>query len=88
MKLAGILLLIIGGLLMLCVPVSMWWTYQQIANSPSSPAPADLADGISQSVVFGLLALPVGLLGLVLLLLGIVSEPKQSKHGDPLDEGP
>jgi len=50
MKPAGIVLLVAGALLMLCVPFSMWWTFQQMADSPASPAPSDLADGLSQSV--------------------------------------
>lgn len=79
MKLAGILLLVISGLLLLCVPLSMWWTFEQTASSTTSPAPSDLAKGISQSYVYGIWALPVALAGLVLLMFGIITHPSNEK---------
>lgn len=82
MKTTGILLLAISGLLLLCIPLSMLWSFEQVANSPTSPRPADLADGISQSYVFGLWALPVALAGLIFLALGFFFDPKRSDRHD------
>lgn len=47
-------------------------TYDSIADSPTSPRPSDLANGLSDALLPSFAAIPIGILGLVLLVAGLV----------------
>lgn len=58
-----------------CLAVSigmMFLSFQTIANSSASPQPAELATGIGMAMLPLRLSLPLGLVGLVLLVAGLL----------------
>ena len=83
MKAAGMVLLALAALLVLLVFAGMLNPFMLIARGEEPPRPEDVADAISLMVLLGMAAAVIGPLGLVLLLVGLVTDPRIAGNREP-----
>ena len=69
---SGVACLLLAAICFLLTVAGMVLSFGIIAQSPTTLEPADLATGISISMISTLAAIPLGLLGVVLLIVGLV----------------
>ena len=73
---SGIASLSLAATCVVITVVGMVLTFSSIANSATTPKPSDLAEGISVASLPSIAAVPLGILGVVLLVAGfIVRQP-------------
>jgi nitrate reductase NapE component len=71
-------------LALICVAIAvggMVWSFQAIAESPTAPRPQDLARDIGTAVIPFYAAFPLGLLGIILVTVGLVTRQPRDDQG-------
>ncbi len=69
---AGAVALLLAVLCLIATVLGMTWSFDAIATSSTTPKPSDLASGISYPLIPSVAAVPLALVGIVLLILGFV----------------
>lgn len=72
---------ILLGLALCCflaTVLMMMWSFDALADSTTPPKPSDLASGISTAMISSFAGIPLGLAGLVFLVLGFVRRQRAS----------
>ena len=69
---AGVVALVLAFLCLVATVLGMVWSFQAIATASSTPAPTDLARGISNALIPSIAAVPLGIIGIVFLIFGFV----------------
>lgn len=69
---AGVVALLLAIFCLIATVVGMMWSFDAVATSGSTPSPSDLAEGISNALVFSIAAAPLALAGIAMLILGLV----------------
>lgn len=72
MILAGVVALLLAVFCLIATVVGMIWSYDVIATSGSTPAPSDIANGISTASLPSIAIGPLVLFGIIMLILGFV----------------
>lgn len=67
----GLVCLMLAGICLLGTIISLDRAFRIIADSSASVEPSDFAKAVSRSLLFTIPAAPLGVVGLVLLVLGI-----------------
>lgn len=70
---AGIVCLLVAALCVVITVVGMILAFQTVDRGPGTPAPEDLGQGISNALIPSCAAVPVGLAGVILVIVGLVS---------------
>ena len=68
----GIALLTLAVVCLLAPIAGMIWALSSLANSTTPPTPSDIALGISLASIPSIAVIPIGILGIVLLIAGFV----------------
>jgi len=69
---SGIAALLLAALCLVATVAGMTLAFDSVANSPTTPTPSELANGISIATVPSVAAAPLGLLGIVLVIAGLI----------------
>ena len=69
---SGVVSLLLAVGCLIATVVGMMASFNAIATSSGAPRPEDLAEGISYALIPGYAAIPLGLLGVILIILGFV----------------
>ena len=76
---SGVALLSLAALCLVATIIGMMWSFESVANSSSTPAPYSLARGISYASLPSIGIVPLGVLGIVLLIAGFLVRQPASK---------
>ena len=68
----GVAAIVVALLCVLLLVVGIVLTFNNIAGGAAQPDPADLANGISWSVLPTIMAIPLGVIGIALIVVGFV----------------
>ncbi len=66
----GCVALAIAALCLAATIVGMVWSYESVADLSTTPKPSDLARGIGIATIPSIAVIPLGLFGIVMLILG------------------
>jgi len=78
---SGIACLLVAALCFLLTVAGMVLSFHTLAQSSTTPTPADLANGISIAMISSFAAIPLGLLGIILVIVGLaVRRPMEESH--------
>ena len=69
---SGIAALLLAALCLVATVVGMILAFDTMASASTTPSPAELANGISIATIPSFAAAPLGLLGIVLLIVGFI----------------
>ena len=69
---SGIAALSLAALCLVATVVGMTLAFDSVSNSPTAPTPTELANGISIATGPSVAAAPLGLLGIVLVIAGLI----------------
>lgn len=69
---SGVSCLGLAGLCLILTVVGMLASFQRIAESTTTPSPEDLASGIRLALIPSFAALPLGIIGIGLLIAGLI----------------
>jgi len=69
---SGIACLVAAGLCFVLTIVMMASCFDTFGSAPATPRPEDLANGIARAMIPAYGVLPLGLLGIVLIVVGLV----------------
>lgn len=72
MIVAGSVSLGLAAVCLLITAMMMMWTFSALAEPNTAPQPSELASGFSNAVISSFAVGPLGLLGIVFLILGFV----------------
>ncbi|QDU53864.1 hypothetical protein [Aeoliella mucimassa] len=82
---AGVGLMAIAALCVVATVFSMQVAFTTIGKSGSAVDPEELANAISHALLYSIPAVPLGLGGLVMVIVGLASKPRRPAEQDSSD---
>ncbi len=69
---AGFTSLALAAICIIATVIEMIWSFDAVAKSSTTPKPSDLATGISNAMIPSVAAIPLAILGVILIIVGFI----------------